>query len=373
MMGPSRLLLVLDRAARAGTERHVLMLAEGLVARGWEVSLAITGGGPLLPLFAKAGVAAHRVARVCRPDPLYAIRLATLAREVRAQVLHAHSGRLAALAGRLGRIASVIETRHGLGSVGDPPVRRRLRREARMCRLAHRTVTVSESDRLLLIEAGLPARRVTCIPNGVPAPDGKWDLASRSSSVPGVIRLGFLGRLSPEKNPLFLLELARRLDERAPGRWELSIAGDGPQRAELESGLAGLGGRTPVIWLGETDGPDPLLREVDLLLVPSHREGQPLAVLEAMARGIPVIARDVAVLRELIGGSSPAGILLGDDPDEWARAIMGLADDPAGYRACALEGFARASSRHSVDRMVDSYASLYRESLAERGGVDSVG
>ncbi len=76
MIGPSRVLLVLDRAARAGTERHVLLLAEGLIARGWEVSLAVTGGGPLLPLFAKAGIAVHRVARDCGPDPLYAIRLA---------------------------------------------------------------------------------------------------------------------------------------------------------------------------------------------------------------------------------------------------------------------------------------------------------
>ncbi len=268
----------------------------------------------------------------------------------------------------------MIETRHGLGRIGDPPTRRRLRREARICRLAHRTVTVSESDRRLLVEAGLPERRVVCIPNGVPEPEGKWDLASRSSGAPGTIRLGFLGRLSPEKNPRFLIELARRLDERAPDRWQLWIAGDGPQRSEIESGLAGLGGRKPVVWLGETEGPDPLLREVDLLLVPSRREGQPLAVLEAMARGIPVIARDVPGLREVIGGCPPAGILPGDDPAEWARAILGLADDPEGYRACALEGIARASSRAlaPIGWSIPTRRST-GSPLRSAGGVDTVG
>ncbi len=367
MSGPSRVLMVLHRAARAGTERHVLWLAAGLRGRGWKAEIAVSHGGALLRAFVDQGLPVHLVPRRGGADLSYVMRLARLARNLRIDVLHAHSGRVAALCGRIAGVAIVIETRHGLGAAGSADSSRSMRREAWVSRLAHKTVTVTAGDRLRLIAAGLPAGRVVCIPNGIPSrPEDRNGERGPRAGLEGRISLGFLGRLTPEKNPEFLIDLADRLEERIAGRWELAIAGEGPLRGALERGLGAHTARGAVMWMGETDGPRPLLSRVDMLLVPSVREGQPLAVLEAMQAGVVVIARQIPNLEETLGGMPAAGILLPGDPAAWAEAIAAQARRPADLAAYAREGAARVASRHSLARMIEAVDSLYRESFAAR-------
>ena len=285
-------------------------------------------------------------------------RVARLARRVRADVLHAHSGRLAILAGILAGVRARIETRHGLRWDETNMSPRGLRGEARRCRFADLTLTVSRVDRERLVEAGLDPGRVLWVPNGIPP-----IVSRRPRSEAAVLRLGFLGRLSPQKDPLFLIPLARELDRRMPGRWSLTVAGDGPLRAALERGLPSPAART----LGEIDGPASLLAEIDLLCVPSLWEGQPLSVLEAMASGVIVAAREIPTLVELLGGTPPAGLLLPPDATVWGAAIASLAED--GERRALLrdEASARVRAEHGLERMVGRIEEAYLERLAVRG------
>jgi glycosyltransferase involved in cell wall biosynthesis len=369
MSSPSRVLLVLHRADRAGTERHALWLARGLKRRGWAVFVAVSHDGPIASSFRTEGIATHLLARGRGYDPLYAWRVGSLAQRLNVDVIHTHSGRWAALAGRLARVPVVIDTRHGLGEIGEPPGGGRLRREALFCRIAHRTVTVSEMDRRRLVQAGLRQDRVICIPNGIPA--GGMAGAARERPViadSDGIRLGFLGRLSPEKGPLFLVDVIRTLAGRTARPWELCIAGEGPLRHALEAGLAPYHRSGSITWLGQTEGPAALLRRTDILLVPSLREGQPLGVLEAMAAGVVVIAREIPSLAELLGGEPPAGLLLPPDPVLWVEKILSLSGPPGDLRALREEGGRRVASRHSLERMVDAIETLYRETFAVRAG-----
>jgi glycosyltransferase involved in cell wall biosynthesis len=358
MSGVRSVLLVLHRAARAGTEFHALWLAQGLRARGWEVSLCVSEGGALLDSFRAVGVSMHRIPRRLGFDPVYVARLAGLARRLRPDVLHAHSGRLAILAGRLAGVPACIETRHGLGAGELALTARALRREARRCRRSHLTLTVSGVDQDRLVSAGLAPSRVRWIPNGIP-PGGLRCAPARSETV----RLGFLGRLTEQKDPLFLIPLAQELDRRMPGRWSLAVAGDGPLRSELERGLRAPAARL----LGEIDGPTSLLGEIDFLCLPSLWEGQPLGVLEAMAAGVIVVARAIPTLAELLGGIPPAGLLLPPDPSVWGAEIASLATDAARRARMIDEASARVRAGHDLGRMVERIEAAYLETLAAGG------
>jgi len=359
MKGPSRILFVLHRGARAGTELHVLWLAQALRRRGWEVALALSRQGPITSSFEEAGVAVHLIRRRIGPDPRFVLELVRLARTMRIDVLHAHSGRLGALAGRLARVPAVIETRHGLGQIGEPPPAWRLRKEAASCRLAHRTLTVSQSDRDRLIAGGLSPERVVCIPNGIPP------LAiERRTQEGGVVRLGFLGRLVPQKDPLFLAAIARALQARIPGAWHLLIAGEGPLRGRLARTLERFGCAHAVEWLGEIDGPEALLSRVDLLCVPSRWEGQPLSILEAMAAGVVPLACSIASLEELLGGDPPAGLLLPRDAEAWASAAIDLGHDAERRVAIVREARRRIDTKHRIDAMEAAIEQVYRDCFA---------
>jgi glycosyltransferase involved in cell wall biosynthesis len=358
MSAPGTVLLVLHRGARAGTEFHALWLAQGLRKRGWSVALAVSEDGPILDLFRDAGVSVHRVPRRRGTDLIYIASLARLAARLGADVIHAHSGRLPMLAARLAGVPARIETRHGLGAPEESVSPRLARAEARRCRMAQLTITVSRVDRERLIAGGLDPERIRCIPNGIPS-----TTVRRSAATAGALRLGFLGRLTEQKDPLFLIPLAGALDRRLPGRWSLAIAGDGPLRARLEAGLRSPNAR----FLGEIPGPASLFKQIDLLCVPSAWEGQPLGVLEAMAAGVLIAARDIPTLKELLGGPPEAGMVLPNDPTAWVEEIASLATDLARQEMLRDNARARVLGEHGLDRMIERIESAYRDALAAAG------
>lgn len=360
---PSRLLLVLHRSGFAGTERHVLWLAVGMKERGWDVHLAVSHQGPLLRHFRTGGVTIHVLPRYPGLGVLYGARLAGLARRLRPDVLHAHSGRLAVGAGRLAGVPAVLDTRHGLGPSEEPPSPAWLRQEARRCRLTHRTITVCRCDRDRLISGGLDERHVVYIPNGIP--DRSVEVRPPS---PGAIRLAFLGRLEAEKGPLLLPRIGAALERRLPEGWNLAIAGEGPLRLPLARAFEQNGLASRISWLGETEGPARLLALADFLCVPSMREGQPLGVLEAMQAGVVPVARHIASLEELLAGDPAAGLLLPPDPEVWAGEIATLGRSPERLALMIEEGRRRVDRDHRLEATLDRTEQTYRDCFASSVG-----
>lgn len=140
---------------------------------------------------------------------------------------------------------------------------------------------------------GFPEGRITAIPNGVDtSPWAERDGPER------VRRLLFLGRLDPEKGVFELAEAFAELRMSHPDL-ELTFAGEGPARAELEARCAELGvafaGQVPYERLGE------LFAGVDCMVLPSYSEGMPLSILEAAAHRRVLVVSDVGDLRRLFG------------------------------------------------------------------------
>lgn len=133
--------------------------------------------------------------------------------------------------------------------------------------------------------------------------------------------LGCIGRLHQQKN----LQLAIRAMAFLP-RQHLYIAGDGEQFALLDQLAAEIGASHRVHFLGALSGADVtrFYRAAELLLMPSIYEGHPLVMLEAMSQGVPVLAHDIAVMREA-GGA--AALYASSDPQDWAKRINSLTPD----------------------------------------------
>lgn len=164
----------------------------------------------------------------------------------------------------------------------------------------------------------------------------------------------FVGRLAPQKNVAALLEAIQPLDCR------LTVVGDGELRAELQARFAELGSR--VSWRGRVANetlPD-LLAGATLFVLPSHYEGHPKALLEAMASGLAVVGANTPGVREVVRHGE-TGWLCGTDPASLRAAIRELLGRPD-LREALGRGARRYVETHcSLERVARQELSLYGE------------
>jgi len=197
---------------------------------------------------------------------------------------------------------------------------------------------------------GVGEERIVVVPNGVGRGFGQQPRDAPDHG--GAFRLLFVGRLSPQKNVARLLRAIPAM--RVPV--ELVVVGDGEQRPMLEE-LCRERGLTGVRMVGSQTSTQLVdwYRWADAFVLPSDKEGMPLAVLEAMASGLPVVATSVPGLRETV---SDDGILAAPDPAALAAAVDRLAADPALWSALSRRGSERAAELSWAKR-VDALRTLY--------------
>jgi glycosyltransferase involved in cell wall biosynthesis len=287
-----------------------------------------------------------------------------LAREVaEADLVNVIGDTSACLTARLlGRRPAVIETQ-GLHLLrrSEGPVRALVTRALRAA-VARSAVTVCSSapelSELRAICAPGDAARLRLVENGIPLPDAV-DAAERAAARAelGLDESTFVvlyaGQLEPRKQPLVAAESVSALSRDAV----LLVAGDGPVRERLERFP-----RESVRVLGFRPDVSRLLGASDAFVMPSEREGLSLAVLEAMGRGIPVLASDGAGNPEAVGD---AGIVfpLGDPP-ALTRALEELASAPDRRRRLGEAARERVRDRYTIERWVDDMRQAFADALA---------
>jgi glycosyltransferase involved in cell wall biosynthesis len=218
----------------------------------------------------------------------------------------------------------------------------------------------------LQMQVGVEADKIRQIYSGVDV-----ERFAPSSGVVGegagngsILTIGTVGRLDPVKDHASLLQAVRKLLCRVPGL-RLTIVGDGPLRASLEALTAalGLGGR--VTFTGARGDTPELMRSFDVFVLPSVNEGISNTILEAMATGLPVVARRVGGNPELIVDGVTGRLYDPAAPGALERALLPYLTDPALRRAHGNAGRDRVVQNFSLDEMVSGYAALYDEILAE--------
>jgi glycosyltransferase involved in cell wall biosynthesis len=162
--------------------------------------------------------------------------------------------------------------------------------------------------------------------------------------------VGNVARLAPQKDHRTLIEAARLVPEA-----EFVVAGDGGLRDELERQAEG----TNVRFLGARDDVPELLASLDVFAFPSLFEGLCLAVIEAQAAGVPVVATPVGGIRETVVDGETGLLVPTRDPPALAAAIRRLLEDRPAAKAMAAEAKRRVRERFSVERMLEETLRLY--------------
>lgn len=325
----TRVLLFLDSSGLGGIETHVATLAEALPARGLAAEILFWRAYP-------GNAFEERLARAGLPFSALEGRFGALLRRLRGGgpvLLHTHgykAGILGRLAARLAGVP-VVSTYHA-GERGRFPVNLyQLLDEWTGC-LAERLAVSGKIARELPFGAAV-------VPNFIAFPP-------LGPARPRRPQIGFVGRLSPEKAPDRFLALAGMLGDAA----DFHIFGNGPMRPSLESPAG-----PAVIWHGMVSEPGAIWPALDLLVMPSRAEGLPMAALEALAQGIPIVATDAGDLRAVIGrdgaetpspadGRGAAGWLVGGATEN--EVMAGLAAAVRGW--LALPAPQREALRHAA-------------------------
>jgi len=212
--------------------------------------------------------------------------------------------------------------------------------------------------------AGFDNRRITLIPHGLPperfpTTDSAGRAAARQAlGLPqDAIVAAYVGRLDHPKNEDWLLDLAERLRRNTPPV-KIVLAGDGPNRAELEQRIRQQGLAEIVSLLGQRD-PLPVYHAADALLLPSLREGFSLVCAEAMSAGIPVLRTRTSGTSELIienvtGRSTPI------DKASFLNAAVDFLSDPAALRRMGEAAANHIRRNFTFQQQYDRTIELYR-------------
>lgn len=216
---------------------------------------------------------------------------------------------------------------------------------------------------------GLPDERLTYIPNAIepseyPAqPD--TTAARRRAEIPdGKLVIGVVGRLSVEKGVDRAIRTLAKLKERVPNA-QLHLIGDGPERAELEQLTVALGLTDAVHFWGWQSQAKSWYPMMDALLLPSHTEGLPNVVLEAMTMGVPVAATDVGGVRDLLDHGR-CGVILGKDESTWADRIAYLLASPDRRDRIASLARDRIHNHYTFSKRMERVFAVYQDVLGSK-------
>ena len=335
-----------------GGQRQVWLLARALERAGMATQVVVTGrGGELARRLHADGVPA------ITPEWTGAFDLRALAATVKAaapgSILHAHDSHALTLAwiASLTRRLPLVATRRV-----DVPVGR-----AGFWRRADRVIAVSRAVGNALTAGGLPASRVTVVPDGINLEEvgssAPHDLRPELGLPPGTPLAVTTGALVRGKDHATLVRAAAAARDRRPDlHW--AIAGEGYLREELASLIVSLGLEGRVHLLGHVPEAARLVAAADLFVMSSRWEGLGTSVLDAMALGVPVVGTRVGGIPELLEGG--AGLLVeSGDPGGMADAVLALLDHPA-RRDRQVECAREVVRRYSDERMAEGVLQVYR-------------
>jgi glycosyltransferase involved in cell wall biosynthesis len=370
----SRIALILQSVAVGGMETHCVDLAAEYVRRGIKV-LAVLPEAPLFDdlasRFRAGGAAVARLDTDARAGRLAQLRrwprLIQTLRSFDPDVLHEHTGgatggfSMIAL-GRCLTRATVAITEHDVPVLRPPWQQRLARHGIDFC--SHAVVAVSRRNARLRAERlGAPDGHAVVL-NGVPLPaataeeraENRRRIREQAGIAPSAVVVGSVVRLSSDKGLDTLLAAVELAVPQAP--FELLLVGDGPLRAALERQRQGLRAAEHIHFGGHQPQPFQFMDAMDVFVLPVPAGSMSIALLEAMARGLPPVITfggpEEAVIPEETGLTAAPS-----DPPALAAALARLVSDGALRERLSAAAAAHVAQHFSVGRVVDDLLDVY--------------
>jgi glycosyltransferase involved in cell wall biosynthesis len=366
-MARKKVVHVVEDLGIGGLERVIASIVLGLDTTRYDLEVwCLVRGGEIAEELADKGIRVTILGMKSYHRPFQIVALARLLRKSRADIIHAHGyfgstfGRLAAIAARTPLIIAHVHTTYYGFKV------RHLLIERSLSLFTDKIVCVSRAVRRFVVEVeGISEKKASLIYNGV----GEADLfeADQDRSITRE-SLGIgdedmvvitVASLAPHKGHTVLLHAARVVLERH-GNLRFVIVGDGPLRQELESHVQEMRLSLKVAFTGQRKDVAPLLRLADLFVLPStEREGLGIALIEAMAEGLPVVGTRLGGIPEVIDEGVNGLLVAPGNSHELAAALEGLIMDRARRQEMGRAGRRIYEQRFTAADMVQSIEALY--------------
>lgn len=375
-------------AADIAAHKLLLPLIDQLTAEGYQVHI-VCSYGRYVPELQARGYIVHSVTIERRISPISNFkslwRLYRLMKREQFDIVHVHTP----VAAALGRVAAwaagvpiVIYTAHGFYfHEGMPVLIRRLLvwLEKLLCHFTHLVFTQSHEDAVTAVREGIcPEEKVLWIGNGVDTrrfaiePSSTGIRASLGISEQDKV-VGFVGRLVREKGILELIQAMRPVIEAVPDA-KLLLVGDtldSDRDREIKRAMSRLleqdGLASHVLLAGFVEDIPRVMAAIDLFVLPSHREGMPRTIIEAMASGKPVVAANIRGCREEVVPHVTGLLVPARDSEALAADIVSLLSNPELSLQLGAEGKRRAcelfDERIVLDKQVKAYAEIVRKKL----------
>jgi glycosyltransferase involved in cell wall biosynthesis len=361
-----RICYIIDALTRAGTESQLLALIRSLDRRRFAPSLVLLHGDddlsrelsprdcPVLPLQLRS-LGSRQSARA-------AASLSRHLRQERIDIVQTYfldSTYFGVPVARLNGIRRVLRVRNNLGHWLTP--RHRVLGQI-MGRLVDATLTNCEPARQAVLDAeGGQARKVVVLENGV---DVERFQSIESPRMP-IRHVGAIANLRPVKGVDLLIRAATKLVSRHPNL-QFHVAGEGPQRPDLERMIAESGLTDRFHLRGAIADIPAFLGSLDMVVVPSLAEGMSNAVLESMAAGRPIVATDVGANRRLLDEGQCGQLVPAGDVDALARGMEQLLTNAVLSEQLADRARRRARTVYSREAMIARFEQFYERLCAGR-------
>ena len=366
-----KILHIISSSGMYGAEAVILNLSRILKERGHENLLAAfsNSSNPNLELHERAqaeGIESHVIPCSGQVDRTVVTAIRDLASRIGADVVHSHSFKSDVYvypALRRTKIP-IVATCHTWYDT-DPMVTLYGKIDRLVLRGFVRVVAVSEEVKHRLLKAGVAAEKVSIVRNGIdlrPFENAKPSLGDRgpSDEMPMV---GLIGRLSWEKGVEIYLLAAARVVAKFP-YVRFVVVGEGPDRDKLEQSIDQLNLRSHVTMLGRRDDMPSVYASLDIMVSASRQEGLPMAILEGMASGLPLVATTVGEVPTVVQDGRTGILVPPEDPARLADAIEQLLRDSARRIAMGAAGRQLIREEYSANRMADDYLKVYQEAVA---------
>lgn len=379
---PMRIAMHADGESIRGNERQLLLVAEGLRARGHELRVSCIAGGEVEAAFRARGFATTGARPRGDADPWNALRFVAWLRGLRPDAVLLTSWKRAFVAGWAARVARVPRVVLRVGGVHRiEPGWAGWKRRVALTRYTDTLLTNSRSvtRHYLATIPGLARERVAEVPNGAVVASMPPAPIREALRIPAdaTVAVGVGGLVRRKGFDLLVEALARA------GRPELHvvIAGDGPHREMLLTRAASLEVAGRLHLLGDRDDVAAVLAACDLFVLSSRAEGMSVAMMEAILARRPVIAAEVGGVWEALAARAgrPAGgwIVPVNDADALAGALVevvsAIREQPDAVRARVDEATWRLEHWFTVERMIDGVEAALRGERFDHAAVSSAG
>jgi glycosyltransferase involved in cell wall biosynthesis len=340
-----------------------------------ELALLVMNEGPLAEQGRQAGVLTEVLDERSHGFRTLIGKTKAFVRGFQPDILHSHRYKenvLAAIARSAAGSPALVRTQHGM----PEPFARGASLQHRVSLLADRFVARRMTNRIIAVSSDMhrelariyPAQKIALIPNGIDADalahvPAKTQARARLGIAAEVPLIGYCGRLEPVKRIDLFLDAAKLLREQNSNA-KFVVAGDGNERSRLEQRAKALDLRENIVFLGHRSDVAVVLRALDILSLTSDHEGLPMVLLEALAAGTLVVAREVGGIPEVILHEQNGLLVMDPSPQAiagaWQRA---LALDAATKRAWSEAGVRTVRERFSAKGNAEAMSALYREVL----------